>query len=533
MAHRHWDDALDAIRRGEPKIVLNQYEFEYDGVELEALDAAVAVGGAGITHFGVTRPLVEDWAQFFDAVGNTLARCPCLRTLVLRDVLWAPNHAEDDEGTPGLVRAVTKILREHPLLTELDLVGNDLDLPTVSAMLAAAGGVGALQRLRLGFNSMGVCYTGGGVHPLDTSVLFGILPRLTVLDVSDSHFDENILLELVTLATASTRIRELNVGGNYVESAAVYDALSVLVSELGPKTLVRLDVPVAGVFLAKLTAFIVSAVANPRLEHLGFAGMVPISDPEFAGYWNPLAFPFDALFEPRQVKSLRMFRVALTPSSCAELFAAIARSSSITTLSLVDLGFRAAEWRALGSSLTTTTDATMGCGVQSVDLGRTGDFQSRLRPFWDSLRVLACAYDDGRHNFALRRVYPRTFEDPRNWDAVSLPLVPLQEVALQDHYRAPHVRFVARTRVLCQAGRARAGGAHGRGVGVGVEGVEVWREGRGEGVAWLCERAPLWVVVHVCALLRDAEEGPWQRARLRADGEDLWTGAGGDGGIYL
>ena len=68
---------------------------------------------------------------------------------------------------------------------------------------------------------------------------------------------------------------------------------------------------------------------------------------------------------------------------------------------------------------------------------------------------------------------------------------------------------------------------------MGVEGVEVWREGRGEGVAWLCERAPLWVVVHVCALLRDAEEGPWQRARLRADGEDLWTGAGGDGGIYL
>jgi hypothetical protein len=25
---------------------------------------------------------------------------------------------------------------------------------------------------------------------------------------------------------------------------------------------------------------------------------------------------------------------------------------------------------------------------------------------------------------------------------------------------------------------------------------------RGDIVAWLCERAPLWVVVHVCALLR-------------------------------
>ena len=52
------------------------------------------------------------------------------------------------------------------------------------------------------------------------------------------------------------------------------------------------------------------------------------------------------------------------------------------------------------------------------------------------------------------------------------------------HFLEPHVRFVVRTRVICQAGRARA--AH----------------VPGDIVAWLCERAPLWVVVHVCALLR-------------------------------
>ena len=52
------------------------------------------------------------------------------------------------------------------------------------------------------------------------------------------------------------------------------------------------------------------------------------------------------------------------------------------------------------------------------------------------------------------------------------------------HFLAPHVRYFARTRVMCQAGRARTTGAH------------------GDIVAWLCERAPLWVVVHVCALLR-------------------------------
>jgi hypothetical protein len=37
---------------------------------------------------------------------------------------------------------------------------------------------------------------------------------------------------------------------------------------------------------------------------------------------------------------------------------------------------------------------------------------------------------------------------------------------------------------MCQGGRARA-------------------DARGGIVVWLCERAPLWVVVRVCALLRD------------------------------
>lgn len=54
-------------------------------------------------------------------------------------------------------------------------------------------------------------------------------------------------------------------------------------------------------------------------------------------------------------------------------------------------------------------------------------------------------------------------------------------------YRVSHIRCVTRTRVMCQAGRARAAGARAR--------CHV--------IAWLCERAPLWVVVHVCALLRD------------------------------
>ena len=57
-------------------------------------------------------------------------------------------------------------------------------------------------------------------------------------------------------------------------------------------------------------------------------------------------------------------------------------------------------------------------------------------------------------------------------------------MCISAHFLDPHVRFVVRNRVMCQAERARAAGAH------------------GDIVAWMCERAPLWVVVHVCALLR-------------------------------
>ena len=78
-----------------------------------------------------------------------------------------------------------------------------------------------------------------------------------------------------------------------------------------------------------------------------------------------------------------------------------------------------------------------------------------------------------RLNFTLR-VMPRV--------AVFGRALPAELAA---RYRLPHVRAIVRTRVMCQAGRARAAGS------------------RGDIVAWLCERAPLWVVVHVCALLRD------------------------------
>jgi hypothetical protein len=62
----------------------------------------------------------------------------------------------------------------------------------------------------------------------------------------------------------------------------------------------------------------------------------------------------------------------------------------------------------------------------------------------------------------------------------------LYDTLLQVHYRTPHVRAIVSIRVMCQAGRCRAAGARCGGI-----------------VAWLCKRAPLWVVVQVCALLRE------------------------------
>ena len=66
------------------------------------------------------------------------------------------------------------------------------------------------------------------------------------------------------------------------------------------------------------------------------------------------------------------------------------------------------------------------------------------------------------------------------------------------HYRVPRVRFLVRTRAGCHAGRCRA----------------VAAARMGSAVAWLAERAPLWVLVNVCALLRDAddEDDEWREA---------------------
>jgi hypothetical protein len=63
---------------------------------------------------------------------------------------------------------------------------------------------------------------------------------------------------------------------------------------------------------------------------------------------------------------------------------------------------------------------------------------------------------------------------------------------MKSHYPAPRVRFVVRVRVMCQAGRCQRDDC----------------AARRDVVAWLCECAPLWIVVYVCALPRFHEADP-------------------------
>ncbi len=115
----------------------------------------------------------------------------------------------------------------------------------------------------------------------------------------------------------------------------------------------------------------------------------------------------------------------------------------------------------------------------------------RVRPVADTARI-KCTLDCGSHTFA--------YSVDGGAPAVAFDALPVGRdlfpavfvhagtgrFRVVEHYSVLHVGLVVRTRVMCQTGRARAADASG-----------------GDVVAWLCERAPLWVVAHVCALLRD------------------------------
>jgi hypothetical protein len=119
---------------------------------------------------------------------------------------------------------------------------------------------------------------------------------------------------------------------------------------------------------------------------------------------------------------------------------------------------------------------------------------ARLRlPLFKSGSTVKCVLDSDAHTFsysvdggAVAVAFEGLPAGRALYPAVFVNLSSETSVRVLSALDVPHVRFVFLHRVMCQAGSA--GAAFGA---------------RDDAVAWLCERAPLWVVVHVCALLRD------------------------------
>jgi hypothetical protein len=117
--------------------------------------------------------------------------------------------------------------------------------------------------------------------------------------------------------------------------------------------------------------------------------------------------------------------------------------------------------------------------------------QGQGRPVVKDGSKVKCTLDCDAHTFAYSAKGGASVVVLRGLPAgrVLYPAVSLWKcgpyVRMLDNYSVLRIRLVVRTRAMCQAGRARAADA------------------RGDVATWLCERAPLWVAVHVCMLLRD------------------------------
>ena len=178
-------------------------------------------------------------------------------------------------------------------------------------------------------------------------------------------------------------------------------------------------------------------------------------------------------------------RTLITPSSLAAVTPVLAGNTSIAVLDLLScqLGDEAAESLAYVISRNTTIRTLMisGNSFQATGLTRIAD-ALKLNTALESLTI--DAYDVGaknavspfcealRFNYHLQRL---------NLLAESV-LANTVNAALTQRYRSlPRVRFLLRMRALCLGGRAEVAGEL--------------------PVTWICERAPLWVLVRVAQLL--------------------------------
>jgi Ran GTPase-activating protein (RanGAP) involved in mRNA processing and transport len=393
------------------------------------------------------------------------SRCPC-------PCLTAPRaRANADNGlTEPAIRHLLPYLRGTTRLKKLVLSDNPLGEDAVLVVTALFSNT-TLTNLQMKRNMMGI-----GTIKAIADWLVRPACALQTLELDENGFcaqSWHVLCHALQVNTAITRLSVSGVcvcvgvrvcGGVCVRAcvcvcACVRACACACVRVGNPMNLTHV-VEVAN-FLIKNSSLRSFNIDNCRISD---AGSVMI---------------FKNLHHARALTHLSFRNNTIGDGATEELTAAIPRLTLLQELSLGSYTashFGAALARAWQSSCSiiqlevgyVSRDAATAW-AEALGSGRTASIQILDIDYADSFKLQAAFVAALYTNMTVRHI--------GNNDE-------LLKKALNAAWRTPHVRHVVRFRVMCQAGRARSA------------------QGRGDLVAWLCERAPLWVVAHVCALLR-------------------------------
>ena len=386
-------------------------------------------------------------------------------------------HTEAARGALSL--ALRDIVVGHGTLVTLALPRNQLRFAHLNPGLASirADTHPAFADLDLSSN---VLY---GTRAETIAELVRLTPLVTGLRLGNAQLHETSVTAIATAAAGSARLRVLYVGANGV-SSRTYAAITALVLTLAPN-LEALVVPVErepaydedlDATNAALAALATAVSNNVRITRFGFRGNYLPQDAHYYSLnFNGPSIPMGIIAahlskEGCTLRELAFHQVELSGEEVQALLNGLEACRSLRCLSLNAVGLRREELRRLTGLLAGSPNTTPP-SIETLTL--RGDAGIEGRPMAAVLRALERR--QLRYNHTLRRF-------------VGLPSSDTLLTELRRHYRVPHVRFTARMRVMCQAGRARSAAG-----------------GVGAALAWLCEVAPLWVVVHVCALLREED----------------------------
>lgn len=201
------------------------------------------------------------------------------------------------------------------------------------------------------------------------------------------------------------------------------------------------------------------------------------------------------------IACVNVYDAELTGANAAVLFDAIManRRSAVYSVHIQNRGTAPMRDAGMWTKLREMLGACRRISQLSIEVKTREDMQQQQQTVLEYLTVPNCALarllvfvardfagEMAHLLLAALRLNTSLHEVALYSELCPIPGNALVQQEMRMHYRVPHVRCIARMRTLCQAGRARSSPESVRSV------AEVW----------LCERAPLWAVTHVCALLR-------------------------------